>query len=168
VSDGWSMGVLIREVAALYAAFAAGGNSPLAELAVQYADFSVWQRQWLSGEVLDREVGYWKEQLSGVPHRLELPTDRPRPAVQSFRGRVRSTALSPELTAALTALGRQAGATTFRTLLAGFQVLLGRHTGQQDISVGTPIAGRNHQELEALIGFFINTLVLRTDLSGGT
>ncbi|MCP4659472.1 MAG: amino acid adenylation domain-containing protein, partial [bacterium] len=166
VSDGWSTGILFRELVSLYEAFTRGeAEAGLPKLEIQYADFSVWQRQWLSGEVLEREVGYWKEQLSGAPHRLELPTDRPHPAVQSFRGRVRSTALSPDLAAALTALSRQQGATTFMTLLAGFQALLGRHTGQQDISVGTPIAGRNHRELEALIGFFVNTLVLRTDLS---
>ncbi|MCP4660599.1 MAG: AMP-binding protein, partial [bacterium] len=172
VSDGWSMGVLIREVAALYAAFAAGGHSPLADLPVQYADFAVWQRQWLrrirpSGEVLEKELEYWIGQLSGVPQRLELPADRPRPAVQSFRGTTRPAAFPAELSDSLAALSRRQGVTLFMTLLAGFQALLGRHTGQDDISVGTPIAGRNRREIEELIGFFVNTLVMRTDLSGG-
>ncbi|MCP4653873.1 MAG: amino acid adenylation domain-containing protein, partial [bacterium] len=168
VSDGWSMGVLIREVAALYGALAAGKPSPLAERSVQYADFAVWQRQWLAGEVLEQELEYWKEQLTGAPHRLELPTDRPRPAVQTFRGRSRPCILSPELSASLTALSRHRGATLYMTLLAGFQVLLSRTTGSDDVSVGSPIAGRNHREIEDLIGFFVNTLVLRAVLSAGS
>ncbi|MCP4663891.1 MAG: non-ribosomal peptide synthetase, partial [bacterium] len=164
VSDGWSMGVLIRELTAIQAAFSAGDPSPLGELAVQYADYSGWQRQWLVGAVLEEELGYWRGQLAGVP-RLELPTDRPRPAVQSFRGKVRPVHLPAELSQALGRLSREQGATLYMTLLAGFKALLARTTGQDDVAVGTPIAGRNHREIEELIGFFVNTLVLRTDLT---
>ncbi|MCP4659506.1 MAG: AMP-binding protein, partial [bacterium] len=165
VSDGWSMGVLIRELEALYAAFSAGRPSPLAEIGIQYADHAVWQRQWLSSAVLEEELGYWRVELAGIS-RLELPTDRPRPAAQSFRGSGRTFALSAELSKALVRLSREHGVTLFMTLLAGFKVLLARSTGQDDVAVGSPIAGRNHREIEELIGFFVNTLVLRTDLSG--
>ncbi|HKH43625.1 MAG TPA: condensation domain-containing protein, partial [Thermoanaerobaculia bacterium] len=167
VSDGWSMQVLVEEIGALYAAFAEGRPSPLPELPVQYADYAAWQRSWLSGEVLEAELGAWRQRLAGLPPRLELPTDRPRPAVQTHRGAVRSLALSPELSSRLTALGRREGATLFMTLLAGWQALLGRWAGTEDLAVGTPSAGRNRQETEKLIGLFVNTLVLRGDLSGG-
>ena len=166
VSDGWSMGVLVKEVAALYNAYSQGQESPLAELPVQYADYAVWQREWLQGEVLDQQIGYWKQQLEGAPELLELPTDRPRPAVQTHHGASVGMVLSPELTAKVRELCRAEGATLFMLLLAVFKVLLARYTGQEDISVGTPIAGRNRVETEGLIGFFVNTLVLRTDLSG--
>ncbi|MDP9121854.1 MAG: amino acid adenylation domain-containing protein, partial [Acidobacteriota bacterium] len=166
IGDGWSMGVLVREVTALYAAFAAGQPSPLPELPVQYADFAAWQRSWLSGEVLEGELQYWRDHLSGVPPILELPTDRPRPAVQSFRGAARRLSLPPTLSEALAALSRREGATLFMTLLAAWSVLLSRFTGRSDFTVGTPVAGRNHLEIEGLIGFFVNTLVLRPDLSG--
>ncbi|MCP4659026.1 MAG: non-ribosomal peptide synthetase, partial [bacterium] len=165
ISDGWSMGVLIRELAAIYPAVAAGEAPPLGELPIQYADFAVWQRQWLVGEVLEEEVGYWRDELAGVP-RLELPTDRPRPAVQSFRGSGRATLFSAELSESLVRLSQERGVTLFMTLLAGFTALLARTTGQEDIAVGSPIAGRNRREIEELIGFFVNTLVLRNDLSG--
>ena len=165
-SDGWSMGILVREVAALYAAFAAGRPSPLPELPVQYADFAVWQSSWLQGEVLEREIAYWRQQLAGLPPLLELPTDRPRPAVQSFRGATRPVRLPAGLTGQMEALARREGATLFMVLLAGFQALLARTSGQEDLAVGSPIAGRNRVEIEGLIGFFVNTLVLRGDLSG--
>ena len=166
IFDGWSMGVFVREVAALYNAFSQGLESPLAELPVQYADYAVWQRAWLQGEVLEQQIRYWKQQLEDAPEWLELPADRPRPAVQTHRGASVGMALSPELTAKLHELCRAEGASLFMLLLAVFKVLLARYTGQEDISVGTPIAGRNRVETEGLIGFFVNTLVLRTDLSG--
>ncbi|HVR99166.1 MAG TPA: amino acid adenylation domain-containing protein, partial [Thermoanaerobaculia bacterium] len=161
--DGWSMGVLVREVAALYPAFAARRPSPLLELPVQYADFAVWQRSWLNGEVLEQEIDFWRQQLAGLPPLLELPTDRPRPAVQSYQGATRSVRLSA---GPLAALARQEGATLFMVLLAGLQAVLARYSGQDDLAVGSPIAGRNRVETEGLIGFFVNTLVLRGHLSG--
>ena len=166
-SDGWSRGILVREVAALYAAFAANRPSPLPELPVQYADFAVWQASWLEGEVLEQEIDFWRRQLAGLPPLLTLPTDRPRPAVQSSRGAIRPVRLPAELARQAEALGRREGATLFMVLLAGFQALLAGHSGQQDLAVGTPIAGRNRVEIEGLIGFFVNTLVLRGDLTGG-
>jgi amino acid adenylation domain-containing protein len=167
VSDGWSMGVLFRELSALYAAYREGGESPLAELAVQYADYSVWQREQLAGEVLDLQLSYWRERLAGAPELLELPTDRPRPAVQTYRGATVSVELSSiELLERLRALGRSEGATLYMVLLGAFQVLLSRYSGSEDVVVGSPIAGRMRREVEELIGFFVNTLVLRTDLGG--
>jgi amino acid adenylation domain-containing protein len=165
VSDGWSMGVLYQELSVLYEAFSKGNPSPLTDLPIQYADFGAWQREWLQGEVLESQLSYWKEQLGDVVP-LQLPSDRPRPAVQSFRGATQSIELSRELTGALKALSRKEGATLFMTLLAAFQTLLHRYSGQDDIVVGSPIAIRNRTEIEGLIGFFVNTLVLRTDLSG--
>ena len=166
VSDGWSMGVLMRELAALYEAFSAGQPSPLQALPVQYADYAVWQREWLSGEVLEEQLDYWQRELGDAPTALQLPTDRPRPAVQSPRGSRHPFELSAELTESLHELSRRQGATLFMTLLAAFQTLLSRYSGQEQLCVGTPIAGRNRSELEGLIGFFVNTLVLRGDLSG--
>ncbi|MET0646295.1 MAG: amino acid adenylation domain-containing protein [Pyrinomonadaceae bacterium] len=166
VSDGWSAGVLIRELTALYGAFSRGEESPLSELPVQYADYAVWQRDYLTGEILERQLSYWKEQLAGVPVRLTLPTDRPRPAVQGYRGAEVSFALPTELAAELRRLGQAHGCTLFMTLLAGFQALLSRYAGQEDVVVGTPIAGRTLRETEGLIGLFVNTLALRADLSG--
>ncbi|HYX23609.1 MAG TPA: amino acid adenylation domain-containing protein, partial [Thermoanaerobaculia bacterium] len=165
-SDGWSLGCLVREVAVLYPAFAAGRPSPLPELPVQYADFAVWQRSWLRGEVLEAEIAFWRQQLAGLPPLLELPTDRPRPAVLSHRGATRTVRLPAPLVRQAEALGRSEGATLFMVLLAGFQALLARASGQDDLAVGSPVAGRTHRELEPLIGFFANTLVLRGDLSG--
>jgi amino acid adenylation domain-containing protein len=166
VSDGWSMGVLVREVAALYEAYAVGAESPLKELSLQYGDYAVWQREWLQGEVLDQQLSYWREQLAGVPPVLELPADRPRPHVQTFRGTSLPFKLSKELSEELKALSRREGVTLYMTLLAVLQTLLRRYSGQDDIAVGTPIANRRHGELENLIGFFANTLVMRTDVSG--
>jgi amino acid adenylation domain-containing protein len=166
VTDGWSMGVLYRELSALYAAFADGAESPLVDLPVQYADYATWQREQLRGEVLDRELAWWKSQLSGAPALLELPTDHPRPAVQTYRGADEAVVLDADLLAPLQALARSEGATLYMVLLAAFQVLLGRYAGSEDVVVGSPIAGRTRPEVEELIGFFVNTLVLRTDLSG--
>ena len=165
VSDGWSMSVLYRELGALYSGFAAGRPSPLAELPIQYADFAQWQRQWLQGDTLERQVSYWKRQLQDLPA-LELPTDRPRPAVQSYRGARQSIVLPQELTEALKAFSQRERVSLFMTLLAAFKILLYRYSAQSDIAVGIPIAGRNRVEVEGLIGFFVNTLVLRTELSG--
>ncbi|MET0646492.1 MAG: amino acid adenylation domain-containing protein, partial [Pyrinomonadaceae bacterium] len=166
VSDGWSMGLFIRETAGLYAAYRAGLPSPLAELPVQYADFARWQREWLSGAALDRQLEYWCGQLRGVGA-LELPTDYPRPAVQTHRGAREAIEIDAELSEKLRQLSRREGVTLFMTLLAAFEVLLHRYSGQQEIIVGTPIAGRNHKEIEGLIGFFVNTLVLRGEVRGG-
>ena len=166
VSDGWSMGVLSRELSTLYEAYSAGRPSPLPELPIQYADFAVWQRQWLQGAVLDKQLVYWREQLDGSPALLSLPTDRPRPLIQTYRGARQSLTIPQALSESLKALSIEEGATLFMTLLAALQVLLYRYTGQEDIVVGTPIANRNREEIEGLIGFFVNTLVMRSDLSG--
>ncbi|MGB8509117.1 MAG: amino acid adenylation domain-containing protein, partial [Pyrinomonadaceae bacterium] len=165
VSDGWSMGVLVRELTALYEAYLEGRESPLEELSIQYADYAVWQREGLQGEVLAEQLSYWREQLEGVAV-LDLPTDHPRPAVQSSRGAVRTFLLSREVSEGLRELSRREGATLFMVLLAGWQALLSRYSGQEDIAVGTPIAGRGRREVEGLIGFFINTLVLRAKVDG--
>ncbi|MFL5349027.1 MAG: condensation domain-containing protein, partial [Hyalangium sp.] len=166
VSDGWSMGVFIREVATLYDAQLSGRPSPLSEPGLQYVDYAAWQRGWLQGEVLDTQLGFWRRQLTGAPPVLELPTDRPRPAMQSFRGSTVPVRLSKEASEALKALCQKENATPFMALLAGWQVVLSRYSGQDDISVATPIAGRNRGALEGLIGVFINTLVLRARVDG--
>jgi amino acid adenylation domain-containing protein len=165
VSDGWSMGIFIGEMGKLYAAYCVGAESPLADLPIQYADFSYWQRQWLQGKVLEAEIYYWKQQLEGVPV-LDLPTDRPRPAVQTFRGSSKHLALPVDLTDKLRAFSRQQGVTLFITMLTAFMALLSRYSGQEDVAVGIPVAGRRRVEVEGLIGFFVNTLVMRADLSG--
>ncbi|MBO1350490.1 MAG: amino acid adenylation domain-containing protein [Hormoscilla sp. GUM202] len=164
VSDGWSIGVFCRELQTLYQAFAQGVASPLPELPIQYADFAIWQRQWLSGEVLDIQLEYWKQQLAGVPTLLELPTDRPRPPVQTFRGSRESFKLDEKLTDRLKQVSRGAGVTLFMTLLAAFATLLYRYSAQEDIVIGSPIANRNRSQIEPLIGFFVNTLALRIAL----
>ncbi|HEU4594975.1 MAG TPA: amino acid adenylation domain-containing protein, partial [Pyrinomonadaceae bacterium] len=166
VSDGWSAAVLTREMTALYAAFTSGADSPLEELPIQYADYAAWQRQHLSGENLERELAYWRQQLGGAPALLELPTDRPRPAAQSFCGAHHPLSLSAELTSALKELSQREGCTLFMTLLAGWQALLSRYSNQEEVVVGTPIANRTRAEVENLIGFFVNTLALRGDLTG--
>ena len=165
VSDGGSARVFERELSAAYSARVTGRAVDLPELPLQYADYALWQREWLTGKVLERQLSYWKKDLAGLPT-LQLPTDRRRPAVQSYRGARHETELPAALVAALQALGRAEGATLFMTGLAAFQVLLHRYSGAEDIAVGTPIAGRRRAELEGLIGFFANTLVLRADLSG--
>ncbi|HEV2146721.1 MAG TPA: amino acid adenylation domain-containing protein, partial [Longimicrobiaceae bacterium] len=166
VGDGWSFGVLFREMEALYAAFLQGEASPLPPLPVRFADHAVQQRAEIAGEALERHLVYWKSRLEGAPALLELPVDRKRPAVQSHAGAVCRFALSSALSGRLAAVGRSEGATLFMTLLAAFQVLLAKYSGQEDVVVGAPVAGRTHPELEGLIGFFANTLALRTDLSG--
>ncbi|AEI67139.1 non-ribosomal peptide synthase/polyketide synthase [Corallococcus macrosporus] len=167
VSDYWSMGILVREVAALYESLSQGQSSPLPELPVQYADFAVWQREWLKGEVLETQLAYWRKQLAGASSALALPTDRPRPAAQTFRGANLHARWPKTLWREVEALGRREGATPFMVLLAAFQTVLSRYSGQDDVSVGAPIAGRSHSETEGLIGFFVNTLVLRARLSPG-
>nr|QEO74045.1 condensation domain-containing protein [uncultured bacterium] len=166
ISDEWSWSVLVREVAALYRAFAGNQPSPLPELKIQYADFAAWQRQWLQNEVLREQLAYWKKQLGGKLPVLDLPTARPRPLTESFRGAHQTLSLPLPLTEALKALSQREGVTLFMTLLSAFETILQRYTGQDDIMVGAPIANRNRIEIENLIGFFVNTLVLRTDLSG--
>ena len=166
VSDGWSVSVLWEELTTLYKAFSRGQNSPLPELDIQYADFAMWQRDWLSGEVLEEQLSYWREKLSGALPVLELPADRLRPAIQSYRGAGEPLALPETLSRKLWSFSDDEGVTIFMTLLAAFQVLLHRYTRQTDISVGVPIANRNRAETENLIGFFVNNLVLRCDLKG--
>src|SRR5262245_7275310 len=166
IGDGWSMGVLIRELGALYRARVQGATaSPLPPLAVQYADYAVWQRGWLSGSVLEEQLAYWRTQLAGVPV-LALPTDHPRPAAVTNRGGRTAFAIPADVVARARALSRREGATLFMPLVAAWQGVVQRWTGQDDIAVGTPIANRSRPELEALIGMFVNTLVLRQDVSG--
>ncbi|NOJ91095.1 amino acid adenylation domain-containing protein, partial [Myxococcus xanthus] len=168
VSDGWSMGVLVRELVALYEAYAQGRESPLTELEVQYADYAVWQREWLKGEVLEEQLEYWRKQLEGAPAALELPTDKARPAVQTYRGDTRGLEWSKELWEGVKGLAQRENATPFMVLLAAFQVVLSRYARQEDVCVGTAIANRTRAETEGLIGFFVNTLVLRTKVSAAT
>ena len=166
VSDGWSMGVLFRELAALYGALSAGRTPVVPDLPIQYADYAAWHRAWLSDSVVQPQLAYWTSRLAQAPTGLDIPTDRPRPAAQSFRGAAHSFAIPPELRAALLGVAREQGATLFMVLLAAFKVLLKRWSGQDDLVIGTPIAGRTRAETEHLIGFFVNLLALRTDLSG--
>ncbi|WDD36886.1 amino acid adenylation domain-containing protein (plasmid) [Nostoc sp. UHCC 0926] len=165
VSDAWSINVLIQELAALYNAYSQGQFPSLAPLPIQYADFAIWQRDWLQGDVLQSQLIYWQQQLANAPALLSLPTDRTRPAVQTFAGAYQQFALSIELTDRLVKLSQEQGCTLFMTLLAAYDILLYRYTGQEDILVGSPIANRNRNEIEGLIGFFVNTLVMRTDLA---
>lgn len=171
ISDGWSMGVLIKELSSLYQGFLLGHASVLPKLPIQYADFTLWQRQWLQGEnqgfiTIQNQINYWKQQLAAAPPLLELPTDRPRPSVQTFRGGCLSFQIDERLTASLKELSHKSATTLFMTLMAAYVTLLFRHSDQNDILIGTPIASRNYQELEGLIGFFVNTLVMRTRLEG--
>ncbi|WP_027248867.1 non-ribosomal peptide synthetase [Planktothrix agardhii] len=164
-ADGWSLGVLIDELSAYYRSFSTGTKADLPTLPIQYADFAVWQRQWLTNEVLERQLSYWKQQLKGVPLLHQLPSDRPRPAIQTFRGGTEKLQLDSKLTQQLKKLSQESVSTLFMTLLAGFAVLLSRYSGQTDLVIGSPIANRNRTEIEKLIGFFVNSLVLRFDLS---
>ncbi|RKI65092.1 amino acid adenylation domain-containing protein, partial [Corallococcus sp. AB049A] len=165
VSDGWSIGVFARELGALYRAFASGQSPSLPPLPLQYADFALWQRSWLQGDVLQAELDWWRRELDGAPTALELPTDRPRPVAQSFRGASLPVALAPAVSDSVRALAAREGATPFMALLAGFQLLLSRYSGQDDVLVGSAIANRNRAETEGLIGFFVNTLVLRARIA---
>jgi amino acid adenylation domain-containing protein len=165
VADAWSMNVFFQELTALYPALATGRPSPLPELPVQYADFAVWQREWLQGDVLEKQLKYWRQRLADLPM-LQVPTDRPRPAEQTYHGSRYSLELPADLTAAARSLSQREGTTLFMTLLAAFKALLVRYTRQEDIAIGSPIANRNRSEIEPLIGFFVNMLVLRTDCSG--
>ena len=165
ISDGWSMGVLVREVKILYQSLLEGNEPDLEELPIQYADYANWQREYLQGAALEAQLDYWRKQLGGIPARLELPTDRPRPRAQSYRGDQQDFIIAADLAESLKSLSRREGVTLFMTVLAAFQTLLHLYSGKDDIAVGTPIAGRNRIETENLIGLFINTLVLRADLS---
>ncbi|WP_420018515.1 amino acid adenylation domain-containing protein [Xanthomonas bundabergensis] len=164
ISDGWSIGILVREVATLYAAFSQGEPDPLPPLPIQYADYAAWQRQWLQGEVLQTQLDFWRTHLAGAPALLELPTDRPRPAVQSYRGDRVPVRLGAELSAALRSLSQRHNVTLYMTLHAAWAMLLARLSGQDEIVVGSPVANRPRAEIESLIGFFVNTLALRVDL----
>ncbi|NCS00739.1 MAG: amino acid adenylation domain-containing protein [Microcystis aeruginosa G13-11] len=166
IYDGWSLSIFFDELSQLYAAFVQGLPSPLAKLSIQYADFAVWQRQWLTGEVLERQLNYWQKQLQDAPTILELPTDYPRPPIPSFRGDGQVFRLNQDLTQRLKRLSQESGATLFMTLLAAFFVLISRYSGQLDVLVGSPIANRNSSAIEKLMGFFANTLALRGDMSG--
>src|SRR6185312_14441572 len=165
VSDGWSLGVFTNELNTLYGSFVRGESDPLPELEIQYADYAVWQRKWIEGEILQQQGAYWKNALAEAPALLELPTDHPRPAQQDFAGALAKFALNGQLTAGLKRLGRRHGATLYMTLLAGWGILLSRLSGQRDVVIGTPTANRRQLEVEGLIGFFINTLAVRLDLS---
>ncbi|NCQ97964.1 MAG: amino acid adenylation domain-containing protein [Microcystis aeruginosa L211-101] len=166
IIDGWSKGILFKELSEFYQAFLSNSTVDLPELTIQYADFAVWQRQWLQGEILENQLNYWKKQLTAAPLLLELPTDKPRPANPNFRGHSISFQINSELTEKLKLLSQKSGATLFMTLLAALNTLLFRYSGQDDILIGTPTANRNRQEIEPLIGFFVNTLVLRNSLEG--
>ncbi|MEE4149196.1 syringopeptin non-ribosomal peptide synthetase SypC, partial [Pseudomonas viridiflava] len=166
VSDGWSADVLTRELGVLYAAFSVGAEDPLPALPVQYADYAVWQRNWLSGDVLHQQRQYWQQTLGGAPALLTLPTDRPRPAQQDYSGNIRGLVLDAELTRGLKTLGQRHGGTLFMTVMVAWASLLGRLAGQDDVVIGTPVANRLRAEVEDLIGFFVNTLAIRVDLSG--
>jgi amino acid adenylation domain-containing protein len=166
VADGWSMSVLLRELSVFYESCLQERSAALPDLPVQYADFAVWQREWLQGAILQTQLSYWREKLKNAPQVLELPVDRRRPATQTYSGARRSLSVSKTTSEALKALGRREGATLFMVMLSAFKILLFRYTGQADLIVGTPIAGRNRAELEPLIGFFVNSVALRTDLSG--
>ncbi len=166
VSDGWSMDVVVNEMGTLYSAFSRGEPDPLPPLAVQYADYAVWQRRWVDGEVLGSQSEYWKRTLGGAPELLSLPADRPRPARQDHTGGFAAVELDEELTAGLKALGKRHGTTLFMTLMAGWAAVLGRLAGQDDVVIGTPAANRGRREVEGLVGFFVNTLALRMELGG--
>ena len=166
VSDGWSMGVLLNELSQLYSAFARGEADPLPPLELQYADYAVWQRKWMEGAVLQGQIGYWKEALAGAPGLLELPTDHSRPAKQDYTGAFTSLELDEKLVSGLKELSRRQGTTLFMALLGGWAAALARLSGQQDIVIGTPVANRGRIEIEKLIGFFVNTLAVRVDVSG--
>ena len=164
IADGWSLGVMMRELGELYERYRQGERSELKEVEIQYADYAIWQRKWLQGAILDRQIDYWKQQLAGMSGILEHPTDYPRPVMEKFDGGQESFAVSRKILQSLKALSREEAATLFMTLLAAFNALLHRYSGQQDFSVGTPIANRHRADLDSVIGFFVNTLVIRLAL----
>src|SRR5262249_36910707 len=164
--DGWSRGVFLRELGELYEAFLAGKPSPLLDLPIQYADYAAWHNEWLKSQAASQQLDYWRSRLAGAPALLELPTDHVRPSLQTFQGKRHFLSLPASLLNQLRSLSQTQGVTLYMTLLAAFQTLLKTYTGQEDIVVGSPVANRTHPEVEALIGFFLNTLVLRNDLSG--
>src|SRR5579863_2602602 len=166
VSDGWSMGVLVRELNTLYKAFLGGEDDPLPELEIQYADYAVWQRKWMEGDGVRQQGEYWRSTLTGAPALIELPTDHTRPVQQSYAGAALPVVLEEKLTVGLKDMSRRHGTTLYMTLLAGWAILLARLSGQQDVVIGSPVANRGRTEIEKLIGFFVNTLALRLDLSG--
>jgi amino acid adenylation domain-containing protein len=165
IFDGWSVNIFVQELTTVYSAYVEHHTPNLPEIHLQYVDFAVWQRQWLQGEVLESQLAYWQQKLAGMPALLELPADRPRPAVQSFRGETQVFTLEQDISEALVSLSQQQGVTLFMLLLTAFKVLLYRYTNQSDIVVGTPVANRQHSQIQGMIGFFVNNLVLRTDLS---
>ena len=166
VSDGWSMGVLVRELGALYGRFVAGQDDPLPPLAIQYPDYAAWQRQWLAGERLQRQVDHWRQALADAPAVLELPTDRPRPPGRSLAGASLPIEIDAELALGIKRLSQSHGTTAFMTVLAAWAAVLSRLSGQTDLVIGTPTANRNRREIEGLVGFFVNMLALRVDMSG--
>ncbi|PSB51012.1 non-ribosomal peptide synthetase [filamentous cyanobacterium Phorm 6] len=165
IFDGWSVNIFVQELTAIYSALIEHHAPTLPEIRLQYVDFAVWQQQWLQGEVLESQLAYWQQKLAGMPALLELPTDRPRPAVQSFRGETQVFTLEQDISAALVSLSQQQGVTLFMLLLTAFKVLLYRYSSQSDIVVGSSVANRQYPQIQAMIGFFVNNLVLRTDLS---
>ena len=166
VSDGWSMGVLMKELSTLYGAFVRREADPLPELSVQYADYAVWQRKWIEGEILEQQAEYWKRTLDGAPELLEIPADHARPTRQNYAGAFAELALDRDLTNGIKALSKRRRTTLYMTMLAGWMALLARLSGQTDVVIGTPVANRGRLEIEGLIGFFVNTLALRLDISG--
>ncbi|OBQ40690.1 MAG: non-ribosomal peptide synthetase [Anabaena sp. CRKS33] len=166
ISDGWSTGILLQELSTLYRAYLAGNKSPLPDLQIQYADYAIWQKQKFTSEIREKQLNYWKEQLADIPPLLELPTDKPRPPIQSFRGGIWEFSINSNLSQKIRTLTQQSDATLFMTMLAAFVILLYRYSGQDDILIGSPMAGRNRQEIQSLIGYFVNTVVLRTKLTG--
>src|SRR6202035_1424552 len=165
VCDGWSLGILGRELTALYQAFSQGLPDPLPELPIQYVDYAVWQRERITGAVLDEQLAFWKNKLSGL-HTLDLPTDRPRPPILSFAGALHAVRLPVALTARVRAAAQQFGVTPYMLMLSAFAALLHRYSGQTDIAIGAPLAGRPEPETELLVGFFVNSVVLRIDVAG--
>jgi hypothetical protein len=166
ITDGWSTGLLVKELTALYQAYSAGRASPLPPPKLQYADYALWQREHLRGNLWQQQLDYWKQQLGAAPALLEMPTDRPRSAVRSFRGAHHAVQVSAEVSARLKRLSQQQGVTLFMAVIAAFKVLLWRWSGQEQVAVGTPIAGRTRAEMEQMVGFFVNTLVLVTEIRG--
>ncbi|MBZ0167631.1 MAG: non-ribosomal peptide synthetase, partial [Candidatus Omnitrophica bacterium] len=166
IADGWSMDVFVRELITVYEALRVNATPQLPELAIQYVDFAQWQREWLQGEVLESKLTYWKDKLAGVPRRLDIPTDRPRPPFMTFRGQAKTFEIGQELREKLEAVSLASRATLFMTLLSAFSALISYYTKEEDVVIASPIANRNRPEIEPLIGFFVNTLPIRVQLKG--